>query len=748
MKLKGKFIIALGIMVAVIVVALLVTTIQLMGVKKDIDELDQAYAQTSTVSSDLEHVGKLTSEASDRLQNTIVLMIISFAIAILTGVVLNLIVTSKTVKGITQLKDVADKLATGDVEIQVNTTGSDEIAQLGASLVKIADGIKDQVDIAEMIASGNVNVEIPVRSEKDILNIKLQQMTETIQTILSEVDNLVEVITIGKLGTRADLTGYEGDWKALVGSVNRLMDTITGFFDKMPILMMFADKDYNVTYMNKTATDILKETKDSVINKKCYSLFCTDHCQNENCVCSKAMAQETMVNDETIAHLGVGDVDINYSGLPLYNGAGDVAGFFEVVLDQTAIKTAERRAAKQTNYQNNEVEKLKFELENLAQGMLNMKAKTDPSDADTAEIAGVFNTIYGSLDESIESIKSYINEMSDILGEMSEGNLQKSINREYKGDFTQIKDAINLIVDSLNRVLGEISDASEQVSLGSKQVADSAQALSRGASDQASSVEEITSSMTEIAEQTTQNAESAEKSNSISLVAKADAIRGNQQMQETLTAMTEINNSSANISKIIKVIDEIAFQTNILALNAAVEAARAGEHGKGFAVVAEEVRNLAARSANAAKETTDLIESSIKKAQVGTTIANDTAEALDKIVSGVTEAATMLDDIAKASKEQAIAIHQINEGIEQISRVTQMNTATAEESASASEELLSQSELTQEMVSQFSLKRAQNRMGSTFNNLKKKSKRAPIHLEDEDMNEDFINLDSKEFGKF
>ncbi len=172
----------------------------------------------------------------------------------------------------------------------------------------------------------------------------------------------------------------------------------------------------------------------------------------------------------------------------------------------------------------------------------------------------------------------------------------------------------------------------------------------------------MTAAITEIAAQTRQNAANANQANELALNARDNAAQGNEQMQEMLDAMEGINESSANISKIIKVIDEIAFQTNILALNAAVEAARAGQHGKGFAVVAEEVRNLAARSASAAKETTDLIEGSIRKVQSGTKIANDTAQALNKIVEGVSQAAVLVGDIAVASNEQATGIAQVDQG--------------------------------------------------------------------------------------
>jgi len=315
-----------------------------------------------------------------------------------------------------------------------------------------------------------------------------------------------------------------------------------------------------------------------------------------------------------------------------------------------------------------------------------------------------------ALNETIGSLVSYVGEISAVLSEIGAGNLRQEITADYKGDFISIKDALNSIITSLNEVLGDINDAADQVASGSRQVSDGSQALSQGATEQASSIEELTASITQIASQTKQNAINANQASELATTAKDNAVKGDGQMKEMLNSMADISDSSANISKIIKVIDDIAFQTNILALNAAVEAARAGQHGKGFAVVAEEVRNLAARSANAARETTDLIEGSIAKVQHGTKIAQETADALNEIVDGVEKAANLVGEIAAASSEQAGGIAQIDKGIEQVSQVIQTNSATAEESAAASEELSSQAELLKQMVSRFNLKKRQARL--------------------------------------
>ncbi|MDY0212469.1 MAG: methyl-accepting chemotaxis protein [Desulfuromonadaceae bacterium] len=256
---------------------------------------------------------------------------------------------------------------------------------------------------------------------------------------------------------------------------------------------------------------------------------------------------------------------------------------------------------------------------------------------------------------------------------------------------------------ALNENMGQVWLSADQIASGSDQVSDTSQSLSQAATQQASSLEEINSSMNEMASRTKQNAENAIQANSLSADACKAAEHGNAQMQEMVGAMAEINESAQNISRIIKVIDEIAFQTNLLALNAAVEAARAGQHGKGFAVVAEEVRNLAARSAKAANETTAMIESAIQKAKNGTQIAEGTAEALDGIVNGITKVSDLVGEIAAASDEQTKGISQISIGLEQIDEVTQQNTANAIQCAATSEELAAQAHELREMLSRFML---------------------------------------------
>lgn len=355
----------------------------------------------------------------------------------------------------------------------------------------------------------------------------------------------------------------------------------------------------------------------------------------------------------------------------------------------------------------------------------------------------------------ISALSNNLNEKEKIALHLAKGDL--TVDVPIASDRDTLSIAMKKMADSLRQIIGQVKTAGEEIASGASQVSDASQTLSQGATEQATSLEQINSSMVEMAGQTKASAENAAEADKLASEARKSADDGNEKMQQMVEAMAEIDQSSQSISKIIKVIDEIAFQTNLLALNAAVEAARAGKHGKGFAVVAEEVRNLAARSSKAAKETAVLIESSVERTKNGSEIASETAAKLSEIVGAVSKVTDLVEEIAASSNEQALGISQVTEGLNQIDTITQTNTANAEESAAASEELSGQATGLQQLLTQFKInKRGENPSGQLTIAHKKRSRaERATAVEDEqelrrpDLNPGrVISLDDQEFGKY
>ena len=349
-----------------------------------------------------------------------------------------------------------------------------------------------------------------------------------------------------------------------------------------------------------------------------------------------------------------------------------------------------------TTYQlNNVLSQIYKAADDLSQGKLNAHVEYDG--------ANEFGKVARRLNFSFSELNKYISAIDYGTSEFASGNFSCECPLPFQGDFANIQHSIENFQDKLCVALGDLGTSAAQVNAGSDQVADGAQALAQGATEQASSVEELSAAISEITSRINDTAEFSRKANQLGQTARETVTRGKDEMTQLLSAIRDIAAASNNIQSIIKVIDDIAFQTNILALNAAVEAARAGNAGKGFAVVAEEVRRLAANTAEASQNTGELISKALQAVENGKSIADETAASLERINTIIGQLAERAEKVSANSQAQDTAIKQISIGVDQISAVVQNNSATAQESAAASEELSAQASILKELVAKFTV---------------------------------------------
>jgi len=589
------------------------------------------------------------------------LLVISMGLlaTFLTFISIKLLIDKQVTRHIIAIIKHIKRLATGDTNEEIILKQNCEIGQAGAALIMLQKNLSHMAEVATHIADGDFSIEVSALSSQDVLGNAMINMRDTLETGQNKIE----------------------------AALNDAHQKVA-YLDNLTFPVHVVDKDMSIVYMNPAGATISGVAAESCIGKKCFDLLPNPHCNTDKCATAKAMRENNTFTSETVITKNGKNMPIQYIGAPVKDANGNIIGAMEQAVDITDVK--------------NVVNEVNHISELLNEGVLDKRAEVAGAKGDYKKLIDGFNS-------AIDNIMEPVDEAQGCLKKMGLGDLTVKMKGDYKGDHAKMKEAMNNTIFALNDLLRQVSSASEYVSSGAIQVSDSSQSISQGSTEAASSLEETTASITEISHQSRKNAENSTEANGLAITSRNSAETGSKRMDKMVSAMSDINNSSNEISKIIKVIDEIAFQTNLLALNAAVEAARAGEHGKGFAVVAEEVRNLAQRSAKAAKETTELIEGSISKVQNGTKIASQTAEALSEIIDGITTVSSLIEEIATASTEQVAAIDQTSSALGQIDQVTQSQSAASEEGAATAEELSAQAVQLKQLLSRFQLNKTNNR---------------------------------------
>lgn len=614
---------------------------------------------------------------------------------------------------ISDINEVINAIADNDYTKSIEGHYEGSFEELAQSIMAVRDNLATMQTAVVDISSGNTEKlelfeQIGKKSENDFMTPSIIRLMQTVRNLIEEINRITAESTKGNYKlTRGDASKFEGGYKEIIEGVNNTLDTIirpihetTNVLDAMAVndLTVVPDSSVMIGDFEHLGKSIMQvQTNVKKIQDVTVEVANGDISSYEDFASTGKLSDNDELNPAFIKMMSALK-DLMGETSALANAA--IEGRLEYRSDATKFdgEYANIIASFNSAFHNmaKPIKEISDVMEEISNGNL--------SAVITGEYQGLFGKLSEEINETIGNIKNIIEKISFVLTNIANSNLDLDRVEDFDGDFADISNGLNTIINSLNALFRNISISTEQVASGAKQVSEGSQNLSRGATEQASSVEQLTSSIGDISSQTKNNAEDANQANALAKTTKDNAVKGNDQMKEMLISMNDINESSANISKIIKVIDDIAFQTNILALNAAVEAARAGQYGKGFAVVADEVRNLAAKSANAAKDTTTLIEGSINKITSGTQIANQTASALSSIMSNIDKVSTLVSEIADASNLQATGIAQIDKGVEVVSNVVQTNSATAEESAAASEELSSQAQYLEEMLAKFKLR--------------------------------------------
>jgi methyl-accepting chemotaxis protein len=566
---------------------------------------------------------------------------------------------------------------------------------------------------------------IPAFSAERVVgsNIDLyHKMPERQRSLLADIRNLphradiqigpltLNLLVSGILDERSQYVGNIVEWEDV--TAKRKMETemarLKTSLDNTRTNVMVCDRSYTIVYANNASLTTLRRLEADI--RKVMSNFSVDRLVGSSIDSyhKNPSHQRRLLDDpknlpfRTDIKLGPLTLDLNANAI--ISASGEYLGNVVEWMDVTDQKKAQ-----------GEVERL---INAASAGRLSERVNSD-------EFDGFFKVLTGGINKMMDAVVTPLNEAQEVLEAMADGNLTREMTGIYEGEYDNMKNSLNTAIQNLTHTLSLVRNTAENVSSASIQISEGNEDLSQRTSEQAGALEETTSSMEEMTATVKQNADSSRQANQLGLAAREIAEKGGKVTAQAVVAMGEVNKSSKKIADIISVIDEIAFQTNLLALNAAVEAARAGEHGRGFAVVAAEVRNLAQRSATAAKEIKVLINESVQKVTEGSELVNQSGKTLEEIVMSVKKVTDIVAEISTASQEQATGIDQVNKAIMQMDEMTQQNAALVEEAASASQSMKAQAEELTKQVEAFRFKEMEDERKGAGNTASRTAHQAP-----------------------
>ncbi len=641
----------------------------------------------------------------------------------------------------TEVKDLINASKNGKLDVRGDRNKfTGDWAELVSGMNDLIDAFVGPINVTaeyvDRISKGDIPPKITDEYKGDFNEIKnnLNVCIDAISSMVADANMLAKAGSEGRLRTRANADKHGGDFRNIIAGVNNTLDSVVGVIDNLPIPAMGIDKDFNIIYMNDTGAGLSGKTGSEVEGMKCFDHFKTSDCKTQNCAAHRAMQTKSISSSETSAQPVPGvELEISYSGIPIKDDKGNAIGAFEVVMDQTEIKTAMNRNNKIAEYQAIETNKLVEALEMLAEGDFSAHVDlNDPDDdtreafdilsriltairkftgavfqlqddvkqlsgaavdgnlahrADTVRHNGDFRTLVEGLNATLDFIIEPVNEANEILSFLAQGDLTVKVSGDYKGDHKKLKESMNHLSDSLANVISRVRASVESVSSASIETSSTAEAMAAASQEQSSQADEVASAVEEMSRTITENAMAAGRTAEVAEKNGSIAKDGGDVVEQTINKMKDIasvvhqsaenieklGESSKKIGEIISVIDDIADQTNLLALNAAIEAARAGEQGRGFAVVADEVRKLAERTTEATKQIASMIKGIQAETEVAVKVMTHGNEEVKSGIELADRAGNALEQVVGSSQEVLDMINQI--------------AAASEEQSSTSEQI-------------------------------------------------------------